>query len=215
LLDENQNSGEIMKLSKFLWMRLLVAVVAFGSLSAYAIPVRQSSDNGTGGNVDFWTVLGRTVQIPLTANGKTVKMTRQVICPQQDRSDGGCTSGNYLFLFQFQSTSANVSVNIGQLQKGIFTEVGGSDPTYGVMICDDANNDQELCTEDPNDPGYTLLSGITFKLKGATAVQFSIGPSFPAFPAGIDPAEGQGVTLFIVTQQSASLPIAFPSVGIQ
>jgi hypothetical protein len=203
-----------MNLSKFLWM-CLVSVVAFGSLSAYAIPVRQSSENGTGDNVDFWTVLGRTVQIPLTANGKTVKMTRQVICPQQDRSDGGCSSGNYLFLFQFQSTSANVSVNIGQLQKGIFTEVGGNGTgTYGVMICDDANNDQELCTEDPNDPGYQLLSGITFKLKGATAVQFTI-PSFPALPAGVDPAEGQGVTLFIVTQQSTPLPISFPSVGIQ
>lgn len=206
-----------MSLSKVVWVCLLSSVVAFGSLPAFArIGVRQSSGNGTGDNVDFWTVLGRTVPIPLTANGKTVKMTRQVICPQQDRADGGCSSGNYLFLFQFQSTSANVSVNIGQLQKGIFTEVGGDGTaTYGVMICDDTNNTQELCTEDPNGPGYADLSGITFTLKGKTAVQFSIGPTFPAFAAGIDPAEGQGLTLFIVTQQSTPLPISFPSVGIQ
>jgi hypothetical protein len=203
-----------MSLSKIMWMCFLVAVVAFPSFFAFAIPVRQSSENGQTGGVDSWTLLGRTVPITLTANGKKVTMTRQVICPQQDRLDGSCynSNGNYTFLFQLQSTSANVTVSIGKLQG--FTAVGGNGTgTYGVMICDDANNYLELCTEDPNDPDYTKLSGITFQVTGKTSVSFTV-PSFPSFPAGIDPAEGQGLTLFIMTQQSAALPIAFPTIGI-
>jgi hypothetical protein len=215
-----------MRLSKVMWICVLVGVVAFGSLPAFArMPVRQSSDNGQGDPLDEanWNRLGRTAPITLTANGKKAQVSIQVICPGQDLSyDGSCSSigggggtGTYLFLFQIQSTSANVSVNIGQLQKGSFTQVGGDGSgTYGVMICDDAQNDQELCTEDPNGPGYADLSGITFTVKSKTLVQFTI-PSFPSFAAGSNPAEGQGLTLFLVTKQSANLPIAFPKVGIQ
>lgn len=210
-----------MRLSKVLWMCVVVGVVAFGSLPAFArLGVRQSSDNGQGDPLDEanWNRLGRSAPITLTANGKKAQVSIQVICPGQDLSfDGSCSSGNYLYLFQIQSTSTNVSVNIGQIQKGSFTPVGGDGSgTYGFMICNDANNDQELCTEDPNGPGYADLSGITFTVKNKinTLVQFTI-PSFPSFAAGSNPAEGQGLTLFIATHQSANLPIALLKVGIQ
>jgi len=197
-----------MGMSKMVWVCLLITVVVFASFTASAIPVRQSSANGQGGDVDQWTVLGRTVVIPLSANGKKVTMTRQIICTSDtDRSDGGCASGAYLYLFQLQSSSANVTVNIGKLTKGTFT---GN--FYGVNICDDSGNDEELCTEDSNESG---LSGITFAVKSKTSVAFTVSGAFPSFPAGVTPAEGQGLTFYIQTQQSTSLPIVVPSIGIQ
>jgi hypothetical protein len=197
-----------MSVSKSVWMCLLITVIVFGNRTASAIPVRQSSSNGQGGDVDSWTVLGRTVVIPLSAGGKKVTMTRQIICASDtDRSDGGCASGIYIYLFQLQSTSSNVTVNIGKLAKGSFT---GN--FYGVNICDDEGNDQELCTEDS---GETGLSGITFAVKSKTAVSFTVQGAFPSFPAGVSAAEGQGLTFFIQTQQSSSLPIVLPSIGIQ
>jgi hypothetical protein len=210
-----------MSLSKFAWVCLLAAVFAFGSLSASA-RVRQSSDNGQGNKVQRWTVLGRTVAIPLAANNKTVMMTRQVICTgSTDQKIGGCASGNYVFLFQFQSTSTGVTINIGDLQ-GFPVTPGDPTSSEGVNICDDQLNgnkktpaDKELCTEDPGDPNYLKLPEISFMVTSPSAVQFFV-QSFPTFEAGVDPAEGQGLTLFVQTAQgSAYLPIAFPSVGIQ
>jgi hypothetical protein len=196
-----------MSVSKSLWMCLLVTVIVLGNLTASAIPVRQSSANGQGSDVDQWTVLGRTVVIPLSAGGKKVTMTRQIICSSDgDRSDGGCASGSYIYLFQLQSSSANVTVNIGKLAKGSF-----SGNFFGVNICDDADNNQELCTEDP---GETGLSGISFAVKSKTSVSFTVQGAFPSFPAG-NAAEGQGLTFFIQTQQTSSLPIILPSIGIQ
>ncbi len=194
----------------------LGALIALFSLPAFGrIGVRQSSDNGTGGNIDFWALLGRTVQIPLSANGKKVMATRQIICPNQNRQAGSCINGDgsadYLFLFQIQSTSANVSVNIGKLQG--FVKVDGDGGSYGVMICDDTGNTLELCTTDPNDPGYSKISGITFKVTTKQSVSFVV-PSFPVFPAGSTPEEGQGLTLFVKTHQNVALPIAYPTLGI-
>ncbi len=194
---------------------LLIALVALFSLPAFArIGVRQTSDNGTGGNIDQWMLLGRSVVIPLSANGKSVKATREILCPNQDRpqAPGTCPSGDYLFIFQIQSTSSNVSVNIGKLQG--FVKVDGDGGSYGVMICDDTLNDQELCTNDPNDPNFSNISGITFQVKSKTSVSFVV-PSFPNFPVGSNPpAEGQGLTFFVKTHQNPALGIAYPSLGI-
>jgi hypothetical protein len=194
---------------------ILVVLMTLLALPSFAhIPVRPTSDNGTGNNSDSWTLLGRGVVIPLSANGKSVKATRQIICPNQDRVNGSCASGVYVFLFQIQSTSSNVNVNVGKLQG--FVKVDGDDVgTYGVMICNDSLNDQELCTTDPNDPNLDNISGITFKVnsKKATSVTFTV-PSFAAFPAGSTPEEGQGLTFYIQTHQNAALPIAYPGLGI-
>lgn len=143
-------------------------------------------------------------------------MTRQVICASaEDQTDGGCGSGEYVFLYQFQSTSANVEVNLGDLEKGSFTIASG-----GANVCDDDPNDptvgnnQELCTEDPNDPNGTNFSA-TFTLVGKTAVRFTINGAFPTFgPTNYPATEGSGVTFYVITQQSTPFPIAFPSVGI-
>jgi hypothetical protein len=190
---------------------VLLAMMTLIAIPTFArVPIRSSSDNGTESNIDQWGLLGRTVQIPLSANGKSVKATRQILCPNQDRASGGCAGGNYLFLFQIQSTSANVNINIGKLQG--FVKVDGDPGTYGVMLCDD-NNDQELCTNNPGDPSLNNISGITFKVKNKTAVSFTV-PSFHSFPAGSTPEQGQGLTFYIQTHQNAALPIAYPSLGI-
>lgn len=190
-------------------MMLLVAIPTFARIG-----IRQSSDNGAGNFPDSWNLLGRTVVVPLAANGKSVKATRQIVCPGQDRAPGFCTSGNYLFIFQIQSTSANVNVNIGKLQGFVKTDGDHSAGTYGVMFCDpDGANDQELCTTDPNDPNFNNISNITFKVKNKTSVTFTV-PSFFNFPAGSTPEEGQGTTFYIQTHQNSALPIAYPSLGI-
>ena len=194
-----------MRLSKVMWICLLAALVAFGNFSAFAIPVRQSSQNGQGTDVDSWTVLGRTVSIPLSANGKKVTMTRQIICAQSgDRVNGSCASGNYVYLFQVQSTSANVMINIGKLVKGSFTG-----DYFGVNICADTNT-EELCTVDPD---QSQLGGISFTATSKTAVKFTVTGAFPSFPAGTA-EEGQGLTFYIITHQTSPLPIAFLSIGV-
>jgi len=214
-----------MNLSKVVRIYFLVASVVIGGLSAKAagVPIRQSSDNGTPTNAVTWNLLGRTVPVTLTGNGKSITMRREVICPQQDVASskgdnsaaGGCSSGEYLLLYQILSNSKNVTLELSGLEAGTFSKVGGNGSgTYGVMICDDANNDAELCTEDSESPGYTNLEKITFAVKGSTSVSFTI-PSFPTFSAGENNAEGQGLTLFIVTRQSAPLPISFPTVSVQ
>lgn len=189
-------------------MMLLIAMPTFARVG-----VRQSSDNGTGNNSDFWTLLGRTVVIPLSANGKSVKATRQIVCPNQDRQVGSCSSGDYLFIFQIQSTSANVNINIGKLQGFVKKDGDHGAGTYGVVICDDTLNDQELCTTDPNDPNFNNISNITFAVKNKSAVTFTV-PSFFSFPAGSTTEEGQGTTFYIQTHQNSALPLAYPSLGI-
>jgi len=202
---------------------VLTALTLVAALPAWGarVPVRQSSDNGASSGVDNWTLLGRSTPVTLTANGKKAVVTRQIICPNQDRVNGSCTgnsqgtTGEYLFLFQVQSTSANVSVNIGKLQG--FTKVDGDHvATYGVMICDDALNNLQLCTSDPNDPNFAKIANITFKVnsKNGSSVSFVV-PSFPSFPAGSTPEEGQGLTFYIKTTQKNGLPLAYPSVGIK
>lgn len=197
--------------SKYVLLAMMV-VIALPSFAR--LPVRQTSDNGSGNSPDGWALLGRTVAIPLSANGKSVKATRQIICPNQDRLNGACVnsvdgSGEYIFLFQIQSTSTNVNINIGKLQGFVKDDVN---KTYGVMICNDGN-DQELCTTDPGDPDFNNISGITFTVKNKTSVTFTV-PAFFNFPAGTTPAEGQGLTLFIKTKQNAAQPIAYPSLGV-
>jgi hypothetical protein len=204
----------------FLSKYTVIALMILIALPSFArVPVRPTSDNGVGSGSDSWTVLGRTALVGLSANGKSVKATRQIICPSQHRVNGSCLnddgiSGDYLFLFQIQSTSTNVSVNIGKLQG--FVKVDGDDVgTYGVMICDDSLNDKELCTSDPNDPNFTNISGITFTVnsKNGSSVSFVV-PSFHNFPVGSTPEEGQGLTFFIKTHQKTALPLAYPSLGI-
>jgi hypothetical protein len=212
-----------MSFTKFERMCLMVAMVAVCAIPALAnrVPVRQTSDNGLGTNQATWKLMGRTIQTTLTANGKAVKVTREVVCAgTQDQLDGSCVSqadgsGDYVFIYQLQSTSLNVNVNIGKLPGFVKLDGDDNSGTYGVNICDDNPdhpNDQELCTTDPNDPNYQAISGITFKAM-KTSVTFLV-PAFPNFAAGNTVEEGQGLTFYIVLHTKTPVPIPYPSIGI-
>ncbi|MGA9039794.1 MAG: hypothetical protein WB421_04610 [Terriglobales bacterium] len=205
---------------------LLVLFVLSASTAVFAkTPTRGSSGNGENSNAANWDLLGPTLPQSLSANGKKVVVTRQIVCVNQDVEDslssptptltGTCDSGVYLHIFQLKSTSANVTVTLGQLV-GFVADTTFNN--YGVMICDDSDsqtgNTVELCTTDPNDPDGNNIPNITFSVaKNKTSVSFVI-PSFPSFPAGLD-NQGQGLTIYIITQQTNPLPIQLPKVAIK
>jgi hypothetical protein len=189
---------------------LCSATIAFASVT-----IRGSSGNGENGNAPNWLLLGRSHGMVLTADGKNATMRREIVCLNQDVENslpspnvtlsGSCDSGAYMFVFQFQSTATNLSVSI--------TQLGGFDPTnannFGVMICDSPNNTLELCT---NDPTGTHIPNITVTTTNSS-VTFSVPNAFPAYRGGTS-EEGQGLTFFVITQQTPPLPISLPSVGI-
>jgi hypothetical protein len=227
LLGEKPKGG-VMKISKVVRIYLLVAAASIGGLPAHAasVPYRKSSDNGQGtqgAQAVAWSLLGRTAPVTLKANGKAITMSRQVVCISNTEgadlasAPGACSEGTYIFLYQIHSGSPGVTVELSGLEEGSFTKHDADDSaTYGVLICDDSTgtgNVLELCTEDSEGPPYPNLDKITFEVKSTTSVSFTIA-SFPSFPAGVNPAEGQGWTLFIETQQTSPLPISFPIVSV-
>jgi hypothetical protein len=199
---------------------LIALMVISAATTAFATtPIRRPSGNGEDGNVFQWMLLGRTAKVNLKKNGVTVTMTEEVVCPEQDVEEtvsepqpalaGSCDSGQYLFIFQFQSTATNVTLKFKELPN--FTPDAEA-ANYGAMVCDTgvSVNTLELCTTDPNG---TLLPNMTFTDIGPHAISFGV-PDFPNFPAGIG-AQGRGLTLFILTQQDSTLPIHFPEAEIE
>lgn len=211
----------MMKCTRMLPLPLVGLIFTLGASLAFAgVPVRGASQNGASNGAPEWKLFGRSVPITLAANGKTATMTREILCAQQDvdaspngqqseANAGSCDSGDFLFVFQLQSTATNLTVNITRLSG--FT-VTTSPASYGVLVCDDdTQNNQELCTVDT----VPSVSGeITFSTpKKPTSIKFVI-PTFPAFVAGSTVEEGQGLTLFIETHQSSPVPISIPNIGI-
>jgi len=191
---------------------VLVALPAFGVSS---IPVRGSSRNGENSSAQFWNLMGPTQMLTLTKGATQVTYKQQVVCPNQQVTaasnptdvfdDGSCADGAFLFIFQLKSTATNVTVQLSGV-KGFTADT--TVPTYGVMLCDSSTNTLELCTTGTQ----SQLPNITFS-STATTVTFVI-PSFPAFPNGKG-HEGQGLTLFIMTQQSDPHPIYLPKISLQ
>jgi hypothetical protein len=195
---------------------LIASAILCTATVASAGTIRGVSADGVDSNAPNWLLLGRSKSIPLAANGKKATMTREIVCLSQDVENafpsptltlsGSCDQGDYMYVFQFQSTSANVGVSIGKLV--------GFDPTnvnnFGVMICDSPNNTIEMCTNDPT--GTHIPSFTTSTTK--TSVTFTVPGTFPTYPAGTA-QQGQGLTFFVITKQAAPLPIALPSVGIR
>jgi hypothetical protein len=195
---------------------LIVLTVLCAAMMASAGTIRGSSDNGEDSNAPNWLLLGRSQSISLAANGKKAISTREIICLNQDVENarpsptltlsGSCDTGDYMYLFQFQSTSANVGVSIGKLS--------GFDPTnvnnFGVMICDSPTNTIEMCANDPTGTHIPNFTTSTTK----TSVTFSVPGTFPTYPAGTA-QQGQGLTFFVITKQAAPLPISPPTVGIR
>lgn len=188
-------------------------------------PVRGSSQNGTDNGAPFWNLLGPTT--PLTRAGGTVTVSQQVVCTNQvvasavdavaALSDpnvsvadaGSCADGAYTFLFQIQSTATNVKATIHDLVG--FTPVE-ADPvsSYGIETCDTDQNTFELCT----DPAAPEIAGVTTLVnKANTTIKFVI-PKFPAGPPGLG-NRGQGMTLVVLTQQAAPLPVSYPRISFK
>jgi hypothetical protein len=184
------------------------------------VPVRGSSQNGVDSIAPFWNLAGPTG--PSARHGGTVMLETQIVCTNQDvaaavdntdsANAGSCVSGGYTFLFQIQTTATSLTVTLSGLV-GFNQAIAD---TYGVAVCDnDPNNPQasntlELCTH----VSGTQLSNIAATPnKNNTKITFTI-PSIPNFPAGVG-NQGQGLTLVVVTQQSASHPISVPKISFK
>src|SRR5580698_880751 len=141
-------------------LSLIVAVVL--STSAFAkMPVRRASQNGEDINANNWNLLSVSAPLTLAANGKKVIVTRQIVCVNQDVENaepnftpaltgtcaGDATGTLYLHIFQLKSTSANVTVTLGQLVGFV---ADATVPNYGVLTCDSTDNTLELCMKDAN-----------------------------------------------------------------
>jgi hypothetical protein len=195
---------------------IVVTLLCAATIASATLIIRGSSGNGEDSNAPNWLLLGRSRAKSLAGNGKKATMRREIICLNQDVENalptptltlsGSCDTGDYMYLFQFQSTAANVGVAIGQLS--------GFDPSnannFGVMICDSPNNTIEMCT---NDPTGTNIPNITASTTN-TSVTFTVPNTFPTYLAGT-PQQGRGLTFFVITHQAAPLPIALPKVGIR
>lgn len=205
---------------KFNATTALVVIALLCGATLASATIRGSSGDGTDSDAVNWLLSGRVSIFPLSANGKSAKATREVVCFQQDveatlsspdqTRAGSCDSGNYMYLFQLQSTSANVSVAIGRL-------VGfnpADSTTYGEMICDNSSlNSIEMCTT----ATQTQIPAITTKTS-KTSVTFTVPGTFPTYPAGTA-QQGQGLTFFVIvgndlTHQIPPLPMPLPTIGI-
>jgi len=214
-----------MKYTRMSALLLTCLVFVLGASLAFAgVPTRGASQNGQSSGAPQWKLMGRSVAVLLSANGKQAMVTREIICAQQDveaslgtnateANSGGCDSGDYIFVFQFKSTATSLTVNITRLSGFTLNPSDGFiNPSYGVLICDDADgNDQELCTVDTTP---SVSTDITYTTpKNLSSIKFVISP-LPTFSAGSNPEEGQGLTLFVATHQNSPIPISIPNVGI-
>jgi len=196
---------------KKLWLgfAIIFAVTFSGTFVSAAVPTRGSSENGQDGNVAHWKLLARSHYITLTNNGKKVTVDREFVCAGQDVDTGACDSGNYLYIFQLNSVSKNVTVSFIWLT-GFDPNSQFISPSYGMMVCDnDAANHLELCTHDTN-PSFSSQIGFTSTSRTAT---FTV-PYFPKFKAG-KKEQGQGLTLFVGIHETSPVPFTYPVIAIQ
>ena len=199
---------------------LLTSVASF----AGSLPTRGSSKNGITELSANWNIFGPTA-VDTRHNGDLTIRT-QYVCANQDfvnaqnpsdfEDSGTCltdSKGRYIFIYQFQGTVSKIT--LGGLVG--FTPDNGSvtgDQTYGLISCDDANTG-ELCSNltDLSADNQTKLDNITTTIpKKNNKVTFSI-PAFPQLPPGTD-KQGQGLTLFVITEQPQGAPVVVPKIGL-
>jgi hypothetical protein len=184
---------------------------------AGVIPVRGTSRNGEDGGAAFWAALGPTQLLTLQKGTTKVMYKQQVVCPAQDfanasnpsdtQNAGACEGGSYLFIYQLRSTSTNVNILLSGIMG--FTPDSTS-PNYGVMVCDSTTNTLEMCTTATQDQ----LPAITFSTNSSNTTATYFIPSFGNFPVGKN-HQGQGITIFILTQQSGPRPVSIPRIALQ
>jgi hypothetical protein len=189
---------------------LLSPSAAFAS----AIPIRHGSDVGSDSNNINWNLYGPSLVVPDGA----VSTKQEVICPNQDvasasndfTNSGGCSSGDYLFVFQFTSTKTNLVFTLTNLQGFTFDDdpTNPDSSTVGVIECASGNT-TGLCTTLAGSGAASSFPAITFTHpKTNVSVSFHI-PSVPAYPAGTG-TQGQGLTVFVATHLSTPIPLAIP-----
>jgi hypothetical protein len=183
------------------------------------IPSKKPSDYGTNPTAAYWNLLAPTASITITSGAKSVTVTRQVICasydvasveyPSDTSKAGSCADGDYIFLFQLQSSSNNVILNISNLVGFTPTEAN-----YGVTLCDNndpiTGNTLSLCTTATENQ----LPFMAFRYNASSHVAHFFIQNFPLFPAGVD-QEGHGLTFYLRTQQASPIPVGFPTISIQ
>ena len=201
---------------KRVFASLLVLALALYPIATYAnaLPIRHGSDVGATGNADAWNLFGPTD--PLASTIATT-ISQEILCPGQqvaaangdETNAGGCTGGAYLFLIQIKTTKTTpIVVSVKNLVGFTFTDTGtGSTSTVGVIECDSGNT-VALCTT-LGTGSASEFPAVTFTHTGNTVVNIHIPADLPAYPAGTG-TQGQGLTVFIQTQQSPAVPIAFP-----
>lgn len=202
-------------LSRLLGIFLTFLLVAQPVLAA-SIPVRGSSANGTDSIANLWNLFGPTQVVSLVNGATTVNYKQQVVCPSQDVTaavnptdtlhDGTCEGGSYLFIFQLRSSATNVTVQLSGLSG--FTQ-NANLPNYGVILCDSTDT-LELCTT----ATQSQLPAIGFSTNSNNTVATFTIANFPKFPNG-QRHQGQGLTIFVLTQQSSPNPINLPVITIQ
>lgn len=194
-------------------LMVLVLVLYPQTAFANAIPIRHGSDVGVTSNAVSWNLYGPSLLFP---DGE-ISTYQEVICPQgvaaaddDNTNAGGCEGGQYIWVYQFTSTKTNIVFTVNDLVGFTFNE-DTSDPdesTVGVIQCD-SNNTAGLCTTLAASGAASSFPAITFTHpKTNVSVSFHI-PSVPAYPAGTG-GQGQGLTVFIETQQSSPIPVAIP-----
>lgn len=205
-------------MQRFFQAVLALSLCALATAPAFgATPVRGTSRNGVDSIVQFWNLFGPTQIVSLKNGTQTVNYKQQVVCanqtvtaavnPSDELRDGSCEDGQFLFIFQLRSSATNVTVQLGGLSG--FTPDPNA-PTWGVMTCDSSQNTLELCTT----VGSLQIPNITLTTNATnTTATFSI-PNFPKFPNGAR-HQGQGVTIFVLTNQSAPNPINLPTITLK
>jgi hypothetical protein len=183
-------------------------------------PRRGSSQNGVDSGAPFWNLAGPTSSLPRRKG--TVLLKTQIVCTNSDvaaaldttdkTNAGGCVNGGYTFLFQIQTTATNLTITLSNLT-GFTPIIADPASTYGIAVCDntadpDSSNTLQLCTQVA---GLDISNISATVNKGKTKITFTV-PSVPDFPAGVG-NQGQGLTLVVVTQQTASHPIAVPKIA--
>ncbi len=191
---------------------MLLALPAFAT-----VPVRGSSRNGENSSAQFWALFGPTQKSTISKGTTQVSYKLQVVCPNQqvtnasnptdEFDNGACDDGAYLFIFQLQSTATNVTVQLSGIS-GFVPDATA--PNYGVMLCDSSTNTLELCTTGTQGQ----IPDITFSTNSTNTTATFLIPSFPTFSVGKN-HQGQGLTLFILTQQAVPHAIWLPRISLK
>ena len=195
-----------MKIQRSVTVGILVTIIVLcATTMVFAYRVRGSSENGVDSGAPHWMLVGRMKLLTLKGNNKTATVRREIVCPQQDAENsqpnpvltlsGSCDSGNYLSIFQVQSTATDLTITFSALTG--FNNLDGN--SNGVMICDSSQNTIELCTKATQSQIPNITTTPT-----KTSVSFTVPGTFPTYPGGTA-QQGQGLAFFILTQQTNSV----------